>query len=277
MKSLKTNLFKSLAVYFLGFSIILSSCSDDDGIGTPPGPAPEVPPASTFEMDLNQLPQDDGGRIGGRTNTKNNWGHSVVSIGVWNLILGTATVVPVAAFKASINQTPEFIGDNTWQWTFNFSVANVQHSAKLQGTLVSDGIDWKMLLSMDGAYTDFEWYTGHANAERTEGEWILNFGPNQNKPFLQIDWTRNINNTVADIKYTSIDPDAPGKGGYIYFGINEETPFNAFYHLYDKENDNKAEIEWNRDTKEGRVSNPNHFGDENFHCWDSTLEDVDCE
>ncbi|MBX2941638.1 MAG: hypothetical protein KF860_04770 [Cyclobacteriaceae bacterium] len=267
---------KSLAIYLLAFGFLLSSCSDDNEIGTPPGPAPEIPPISTFEIDLNQLPQDNGGRVGGRTNTMDNWGHAAIGIGVWNLILGVSTVVPVAAFKASINQTPEFIGNNTWQWKYDFSVANVQHSAKLQGTLVSNGVDWKMLLSKEGAFTDYEWYSGHANAERTVGTWTLNFGPDENRPFIQIDWDRNINNTVADIKYTSIDPNAIGKGSYIYFGINEETLFNAFYQIFDKEHENMIEIEWNRSTNEGRVRNPNYFGNNEFHCWNAALEDVNC-
>lgn len=269
-------LTRSLAVYFLAFTFILSSCSEDSGIGTPPGPPPEIPPASTFEMDLNQLPTNAGGRIGGRTNAKGNWGHAVIGIGVWNLVLGVATIVPVAAFKASISQTPVFIGDNTWQWTFNFEVSSVQHSAKLQGKLVSDGIDWKMLLSKAGDYTDYEWYTGHANSEHTEGTWTLNFGPDQNKPFLQIDWNRNTDNTVADIKYTSIDPDSPAQGGYIQFGINEESQFNAFYDLFDNQEQNFVEIDWNRTTHEGRVRNPKFFGDDDFHCWNNKLDDVDC-
>ncbi|MEQ8302600.1 MAG: hypothetical protein RIB47_04350 [Cyclobacteriaceae bacterium] len=178
--------------------------------------------------------------------------------------------------KAAINETPEFIGNNTWQWTYNFSVAGVSHSAKLQGTLVSDGVTWKMLLSKGNEFTDYVWYTGESNSLRTQGSWTLNFGPVENKPFLSIDWNRNVDNTVADIKYTSIDPDATGKGGYIHFGINEETTFNAFYDIFDKENDNKADIEWNRESNEGRVKNPGHFLDEDFHCWDADLEDVAC-
>ncbi len=275
MRKTRITLSKCFTAYFLVFVIILTSCSDS-GVGDPPGPAPEIPPVSTFEMDLNQLPKDDGGRIGGRTNAKSNWAHAAIGIGVWNVILGVATVVPVAAFKASINQTPEFIGDNTWQWTFNFEAAGIQHSAKLQGQLVSDGINWKMLLSKQGEFTDYEWYTGHANAERTEGTWTLNFGPNENKPFIRIDWNRNVNNTVASIKYTSIDPDAPGQGGYIHYGINEDSPYNTFYDLFDKENDNLVDIEWSRDTKQGRVRNPIHFGDNEFHCWAEDLEDIAC-
>ncbi|NJN62320.1 MAG: hypothetical protein HC795_13035, partial [Coleofasciculaceae cyanobacterium RL_1_1] len=120
-----------------------------------------------------------------------------------------------------------------WQWTYNFTAGGVSHAAKLQGTLVSDGVTWKMLLSKAGEFTDYVWYTGESNSLRTQGSWTLNFGPVENKPFLSIEWNRNVNNTVADIKYTSIDPDAAGKGGYIHFGINEEPTFDAFYDIFD--------------------------------------------
>lgn len=264
-----------LLVYLIAFSLICTSCSDD-GVDTPSEPAPEIPPITTFEMDFESFPEDPGGRqiLDPKAGTR--WAQARIGIAVWNTLIGVATIVPVAAFKASIAQSPEFIGDNTWQWTFDFDVAGIAHQAKLQGTLVSDGVDWSMLLSKEGEFIDYKWYTGHANATRTEGSWTLNFGPEQDKPFLQIDWSRNTDNTVAEVRYTSIDPDNVGIGSYIHFGINEETPYNAFYDIFDKTNDNLVEIEWNRETNEGRIKNPRFFEDENYHCWDSDLENVDC-
>ena len=277
MKLRELILTKCFAVYFLAFSMMISSCSEDDGVGAPPGPAPAVPPATTFELDLSQLPTEDGGRPAGRGETGTHWGQSVLGIGIWNIIIGAATVIPVTAFKASISQTPEFIGNATWQWTFDFNAAGIDHSAKLQGTLESDGVDWKMLLTKDGEFTDYEWYTGHSNLEGTDGDWTLNFGPDQSKPFMQIDWTKNADNSIADIRYTSIDPDFPGQNGYIEFGVNEEDPsYDAYYNLFDSQDSNLIEIQWNRDTKEGRLKNPKFFGDGDFRCWDSDLENIDC-
>lgn len=275
MKTNRLNFSKSLIAVFLAAIFLMTSCNDDDSDS--PGVAPTIPPSTSFEMDLQQFPDDDGGRTGGRTATVANWSHAAVNVGVWNLIIGVSTVVPVAAFKAAANQTPEFIGNNTWQWTYNFEVDNTQHSAKLQGMLVSDGVEWKMLLSKTGEYTDYEWYSGHSNSERTEGSWMLNFGPEEARPFVRIDWNRNVDSTVASIKYTSTDPENPGIGGYIQYGINEQTPFNAFYNIFDSQDENLVEIKWNQTTNAGTVRNPKFFGDENFHCWNANLQDIACE
>lgn len=274
MKNNKLNISKRLIAVFLAVIFLITSCNDDGPES--PGVAPTIPPSSSFEMDFNQFPED-GGSAGGRTATAANWSHAAVNVGVWNLIIGVATVVPVAAFKAAIDKTPEFIGSNTWQWSYNFEVDNIQHSAKLHGTLVSDGVNWKMLLSKAGAYTDYEWYSGHSNSERTEGWWILNFGPVEARPFVRIDWNRNVDNTVASIKYTSTDPQNAGIGGYIYYGINEQTPFNTYYDIFDNQDDNLVEIKWNRSNHAGTVRNPKFFGDTNFRCWNTALQDVACE
>ncbi len=274
MKRNNLSIAKSLIAVFFAAIFLMTSCNDDGSEA--PGVAPTIPPSSSFEMDFNEFP-DDGGSTGGRTATISNWSHAAVSVGVWNLIIGVATVVPVAAFKATVDKTPVFIGNNTWQWSYNFQVNNIQHSAKLQGMLVSDGVDWKMLLSKAGEYTDYEWYTGHSNSERTEGWWMLNFGPVEARPFVRIDWSRNADSTVASIKYTSTDPENDGIGGYIHYGMNEQTPFNTYYNLFDNKEDKLMEIKWNRSTKAGTVRNPVFFGDTNFHCWNSSLQDVVCE
>lgn len=143
--------------------------------------------------------------------------------------------------------------------------------------MVSDGVNWKMLLSKEGEYTDYEWYSGHSNTEHTEGWWLLNLGPDEARPFIRIDWDRNVSNTVARIKYTSTDPQNPGIGGYIHYGINEQTPFNTYYTIFDNQNDNLIEIKWNQTTHAGTVRNLKFFGDANFRCWNAALQDVVCE
>lgn len=275
MKRNRGKFSQSLITFFLAAVFLVTSCSEEGPES--PGVAPTIPPSSSFEMDLNQFPEEGGGSSGGRTATAYNWSHAAVNVGIWNLVIGVSTIIPVAAFKAAETRTPEFIGNNTWQWTYTFEVDKIQHSAKLQGTLVSDGVNWKMLLSKEGEYTDYEWYSGHSNTEHTEGWWLLNLGPDEARPFIRIDWDRNVNNTEASIKYTSTDPQNPGIGGYIHYGINEQTPFNTYYTIFDNQNDNLIEIKWNQTTHAGTVRNLKFFGDANFRCWNAALQDVVCE
>ncbi|MDN5204729.1 hypothetical protein QQ008_25285 [Fulvivirgaceae bacterium BMA10] len=266
------DLSKKVIACGIVFSILLASCKDDEG--TTQSTAPAIPPSSTFVMDFDDFQGNgnDGGRL-----AKGNWLHAGLNVLVWNVVITANLAVPVTAFHESMKQTPEFIGDNTWQWTFTFEVNEVEHTAKLQGKLVSNGTDWRMLISKEGEFTDFEWYTGHSNAELTEGTWRLNIDPNDPRPYLDIEWTRNTDNTVASIKYTNVIPADDNNGSYILYGINQEEPFDRFYDIFIKSENNLIEIDWDYETKAGRVKNPAHFSDEAFHCWDGNLDNVDCQ
>ena len=54
----------------------------------------------------------------------------------------------------------------------------------------------------------------------------------------------------------------------------ELEPYQAFYDIYNKGQDNLIEIEMNTNTQEGRVRNLQHFGNEDWHYWDSHLRDT---
>jgi hypothetical protein len=205
-----------------------------------------------------------------------NWGFAATNVAVWNTIITIGLAVPVAAFLESFKHEPVQHPDGTWAWAYDVTVGGVGHSAELQAIAVDGDIHWTMLVSKDGAYTDFTWFTGVSNLPATEGTWTLNRSPEDLNPFIGIEWHRNPLKETGDITYTNIVPDGPENGGYISYGTTTGTPYDAFYDIYNKGLDNHTEIEWNRTTKEGRVKDPRHFGDDDWRCWDSDLIDVDC-
>jgi hypothetical protein len=58
--------------------------------------------------------------------------------------------------------------------------------------------------------------------------------------------------------------------------VTASTPYDAFYDIYNAGRDNHTNIEWNLDEKYGRVKDPFHFGDEDWHCWNNLLDDAPC-
>ena len=54
-------------------------------------------------------------------------------------------------------------------------------------------------------------------------------------------------------------------------------PYDAMYDIFNKGQNNLTEIKWNRTSKDGRVKDPAHFGDEDWHCWNHLLEDTTCQ
>ena len=63
-------------------------------------------------------------------------------------------------------------------------------------------------------------------------------------------------------------------GSYISYGIVDNADYNAFYNVFGAED--QVTIEYNTETKEGRVKARGHFGDDDWHCWNELFQDVDC-
>ena len=98
--------------------------------------------------------------------------------------------------------------------------------------------------------------------------------PEDPTEFLGIEWHRDAVEDISDIRYTNIVPDGPEEGGYIEYGRIDEEPYDAYYHIYNKGQDRLKEIEWNRETKEGRIKNPDYAGGE-WRYWDCALKDTE--
>ncbi|MFQ5585027.1 MAG: hypothetical protein ACE5GL_11375 [Calditrichia bacterium] len=278
------NLFKYRSRIFLISMVLLSmllaiGCSDNETTA-PQGEAPELPPQSTMVMDFAAFPDTTAPspflkNKFDKTLSYENWGWSAFNIVVWNTVLTFTLALPVAAFEESFNHEPEFI-DGSWVWKYNFNFAGVQHTAELHGTNVSNGVEWKMIISKNNGFQNFEWFNGFSNTPLTEGNWTLNKDPDEPTPFLGIEWHRNPAQNTADIKYTNIIPDDPENGGFIFYGITSNNDYDRFYDIFNKGQNNHTNIEWLFATKEGRVKDPRHFGDSQWHCWDVSLQDVTC-
>jgi hypothetical protein len=249
-------------------------CSDSTA---PEGDPPELPPQNSFLIDFGDfagaqlgLAQAEADQMAGL-----NWGRAAVVVGVWNIALTVTLATPVAAFLASFSQEPEGT-DGAWVWTYDFMALGAQHTARLEASPVAAGIRWEMYITKDGEFTDFLWYWGESDLQGTSGNWELNLNPADPTPFIAIDWSQAASRETFETTYTNIVPDAPENGSYIMYGVTGDSPYDAFYDLFGAVNQNLTEIEWNRATKEGRTRDPLHFGDSEWRCWDSLLNDVAC-
>ena len=250
----------------LVFILLWTSCSKDDKVD--PGTAPEIPPVSTMVMDFSNFQNDNGGR----TATMLNWAQAALVAGVWNAVIAVNLAVPVAAFNASIHQTPTYDQDNkVWVWKFDYDFAGVTYTAELNGALITDGVDWKMYISRENGFQHFLWYSGQMNTGGTSGYWELNFSPENNVKYLHIDWEKT-GDGVGDIKYTNVNSGSDSNGSYIEYGNNADGDFDAFYNLYSAPDNSSIKIEWNTTTKAGHIQ----INDGPFKCWDENLQDTTC-
>lgn len=285
---MKTKLSKFGLCFLLTLTVVLvlylAGCEDEPTKPEPLKP-PAIPPLSTFLMDF-----DDFTPIGQSSYVPNgavpqdvilsfdNWGWAALNVSIWNIIITVHAAIPVAAFVESFKHQPEQQPDSSWIWSYDFMVHDVEYTAELWGSIDNNGTEWEMYISKEGFYEDFLWYFGEADLFLTEGTWTLNKDPEDPEPipYIGILWHRDVQDSTADIRYTNIVPDGPENGGYIHYGITNDSPYDAFYDIYNKGQDNLTNIEWNRTVKNGQVKDPAHFEDEDWHCWNENLEDIDC-
>jgi len=213
-------------------SFIFFSCSNDDP-NSPADQSPDIPPQSTFIMDFKSFPDTTSPLLLGKilspdTLQRTNWKCAAFHVGFWNTILTITLAVPVAAFAEAFNHQPVQQPDGSWLWSYDVTLGGIVHTAKLFGTSVTNGVEWRMLLTKQGFYEDFEWYTGFSNLPLTEGSWTLNKDPNEPVPFIYISWHRDPQQSTADIKYNNIIPQHPANGSYIFYGITNDDPYNRF-------------------------------------------------
>lgn len=279
------NILKALVLvaFLLGTFVYFSSCKKDKDEKPVQAP-PQLPPEASFIMNFNNLSDTTHTKavityasLNDTTHTYKNWGYSAVNVWVWNTILFVNLAIPVASFRESFNHEPVLISSNPYQWVWSYSVPNSQYSANLYGTLTNAGVNWKMYISHSTLFTDFLWYEGDHDVDRTAGTWTLYKSPNENIKFIGISWHRDAAGTTGDIKYTHIEPNVPNNGGFIYYGYNTDTGYNGFYNISNVAESKYTEIQVNLTNNNGRVKDSVYFLDNEWHCWSEQLYDISCQ
>ena len=248
--------------------LTVGGCNDVSG-------APTIPPAETFVISFEDFQETDG-LTTLATGNQSNWDYAAGVVGVWSIIIKGGLAVPVAAFRASFHNIPLQLDDGSWLWDYSVNVGGSIYTAELHAQFITEGVRWAMNISKEGEYEDFLWYYGECDLPATEGFWILRKSPAEPTDLLQIDWSRNISAGTHAVKYTNVVPDGPENGGYIDTKYTDGVPYDHIWDIYNKGQDNHTYIEWSSTTSEGRVKDLNHFGDDDWHCWDSSRLNISC-
>ncbi|GAB4250581.1 MAG: hypothetical protein Kow0027_14050 [Saprospiraceae bacterium] len=266
----------------LFFSLLLTqSCQKDNEIDPLAGQeAPALPSEESFIMSLTQFTEMGGldeGEVDSRTVT--NWSHAAGNVLIWNSLLSLHLTIPVLSFQEAFNHQPVYQGQGVWLWAYEVTDDTGTYQAELYGELlVNDEVKWDMYISKTGGFSNVHWYTGITALDESYAHWTLNFDVTDPKPFISIDYLRDNGNGVSSIRYTNIIPGNPDNGSYIEYRTGNVVPgeFDRAYDVFGAADNNLIEINWNSVNHNGRVKNPDFYGDEDWHCWDTQLQDVDC-
>jgi hypothetical protein len=263
----KKAIFSVWAVALM-MAILFTSCSNnDDGV-------PEMPPIESFLMEFSDFTEfpDTTGNLKSVPSYRH-FAYSFATVGVWNLLTKVTLAVPVAVYLESFNHTPESPEEGVWQWTYSLDT----YTARLVTTRISnEKFTAEMFITKTGgnAFEDFKWFEGTVRYDHTHASWKLYESPGNNVQWLDIEWTKNWEAGTSEITYTNVKAGAEEFGSYITYGIVDDPDYNAFYTLVSASKE--INIQYNTETKAGRVKSPVDFGDSDWHCWNEQFQDTDC-
>ena len=264
---------RSLIAITLSISRLLTSVSCDK---EPVADRPDLPPLESLVMDFSDFSEQPGAKKG--TDTYENFLHSYFSVFFWNVASTVTLAVPVAAYGIALQQDAVYLGDHTWEWSFDFPLGGVNYTATLTGSrLNNEEFTMDMVISLAAAPEQgIKWFDGVVRYDHTAASW--NLYKDGTIKVLEAEWNKDFETEEADLTYTYVEPEQEETGSYITLAYMPDEFYDAAYTISLAAN--MTNIEWNTTTKEGRVKDPEKFGDSEWHCWasfDEGLIDKVCE
>ncbi len=226
----------------------------------------DLPPMESMVMEFSDFSEQAGIKKGAET-TNENFLHSYVSVVYWNLASTIAMAIPVVAYGHALQQEPEYLGDNTWEWSFDFELNGVSYTATLTGSRINnEEFSMEMVIALAALPgVGMKWFDGVARYDHTHVTW--NLFKEGTIEVLETEWHKDYETNAADLRYTYVEPEQDETGSYIMFKYMPEEVYDASYTI--SLTSGTTEIQWNTITKEGRVLDQVKFGKAEWHCWDS--------
>jgi len=262
------------AVFALAVVVLFTGTSCDK---EPVDLRPELPPLESLIMDFSDFATQPGAKKSSVL-SYDNFVYSYLTVGFWSTSAALVSAIPVAAYTHALTQTAEYLSDNTWEWSFDFTVHSINYTATLTATrLNNEEFSVKMVISQALMSSEgILWFDGVVRYDHTAADWT--FYKEGSMAVLEVEWNKDFETEEADLTYTYVEPERAETGSYIMWAYMPGEVFDAAYTVSMSEG--LTQIEWNVSTIEGRVKAPGFFEDELWHCWDSYangLADVDCE
>lgn len=254
---------RSFVAISLSISLLFFGTSCDK---EPVNERPDLPPVESLVMDFSDFGQQPGGMKGSAVSYEN-FLYSYLSVFFWNVASTVTFAVPVAAYGYALQQNPVYLGDHTWEWSFDFTVANLNYTATLTGARISnEEFSMEMVIALTAAPEQgVKWFDGVVRYDHTHATW--NLYKNETVKVLEAEWNKDFETEEADLKYTYVEAGQNETDSYIMLAYMPEEFYDAAYTISLAAG--ATDIEWNTTTKEGRVKAPVKFGDSDWHCWDT--------
>lgn len=270
----KILIMKKVVLFMFIAAVILSSTSCDK---ENTDYRPELPPVESLIMDFDDFDQSP---ITDKViaYTYDNFQYAFTSLVFWNSITSLTMAVPVGAYinVANMSGTPEYLGDNRWRWTKEFTVQMVNYKAILTAERLNNAefsVEMKIALAALPA-AGVVWFDGVVRYDHTHAEWNLYKNEPTHVKVLEVEWNKDYETGSSDLTYTYVEPGQNETNSTIEMGIVPGADYDAYYSV--TLSAGTLDIEWDRTSKAGRVNSLQYFDNSDWHCWNDQLQDITC-
>jgi hypothetical protein len=256
--------YKILSVTLLALTFFLFTTSCDK---EPKGERPELPPAELLFMDYSDF-EDEPGMKKGSDASYTNFLHAYGSLLFWHSPAITIyTALPAAAYGIALAQEAEYMGDNTWKWSYDVPLGESTYVVTLTAARISNE-EFSILMdvalaSMPGLAV--KWFDGVVRYDHTEASWTIY--KEGSVAVIEAALLMNYETEAGSLQYTYVEPEMEETGSYILYEYDPQEIFDAAYTV--SWSAGMTQIEWDVLSKEGRVKDEAKFEDANWHCWES--------
>jgi hypothetical protein len=265
----------SFSMILILSGVLFRGCKKDKG------EPPVLPPPESMSIDFSNfisLKKGSDVNYGPKGIENSSWEFASSVAAFWRVLITINLAIPVATFKAVVSQTPVYLSEKNWQWSYNANIGSASYKARLTGLIGASDVKWKMYITKEGAggFSEFLWFEGTSKLDGSGGQWILNESYLAQNPILQIDWTKT-GASIGSIKYTYVKNDT-FKNNYIEYGTTAGPLYDSYYKISFTtiRGTFTADVEWNSITFNGRVKCIDYLGNTNWYCWDANKINSTC-
>ena len=276
----KTSTTYSILALALAVIFGVTSC-DESSTGVEKPDPPQLPSAEVMQPGMetfsNNNPSSSNSKSIANADYSNFTRASVVALG-YSGILSANAAVPAALLGAASNSEPEFNGDGSWSWIYDYGMSGNSYQVVLNAEVdVADqAVDWEMLVSVDAGNTSFEdqrYLSGSSAVQGNSGHWYL-YLPDGT---AATDTVAKTNYTYSDTANYSMSMQFLRDGAdHRQDSLNFERAGNIKQLNYvDFSDDQSVEIRWNMETGAGYIIDPRYNGGAKA-CWDESFMNTTC-
>jgi len=258
----RLNSFKLVAMA-LAVSFLFVSTSCDKGSNEN---SPELPPAESLMMSFSDFdaPRGDA-KASGEPHL--NFNYAFTSLVFWSGASAITMALPVAAYGYALEQDPVSLGDNSWEWKYDFQWSGLSYTATLTATRINnEEFSVEMLIALAATPDQgVRWFDGVVRYDHTQANWTIY--RDGSIEVLEIAWTKDFELGDASLLYTYVEAEMVETGSYIRYEYAPLEVYDASFTV--SRSTGTTLIQWNTSNKEGRVQDEAKFGDAEWNCWDS--------